>query len=54
MQEETKIQGKLKYLFSKRDESIPLAADPTITIHTSGLQNRAIIIGLSVGDVLFD
>ena len=41
MQEETKIQGKLKYLFSKRDESIPLAADPTITIHTSGLQNRA-------------
>ena len=40
MQEETKIQGKLKYLFSKRDESIPLAADPTITIHTSDLQNR--------------
>ena len=41
MQEETKIQGKLKYLFSTRDESIPLAADPTITIHTSDLQNRA-------------
>ena len=41
MQEETKIQGKLKYLFSTRDESIPLAADPTITTHTSGLQNRA-------------
>ena len=41
MQEETKIQGKLKYLFSKRDESIPLAADPTTTIHTSDLQNKA-------------